>query len=83
MARRKRGRPRSAGKLKRCPRCGRLGHPVTKTHTKHYKGKTYAWKEDWFSHYSNEMFKAGKKPYCEFCYIPKKKDTKEAIPSSG
>jgi len=76
MARRKRGRPRSAGKLKKCPRCGRLGYPVVKTHTKTVKGKTYTWPENWFGHYSSERFKSGK-PRMEFCYIPKAKKEKK------
>lgn len=72
MARRKRGRPRSAGKLKKCPRCGRLGYPVVKTHTRTVKGKTYTWKALYYQHYSPERFRAGRSRM-ETHHIPKAK----------
>jgi len=71
----KRGRPRSPGKMSKCPRCGRMGYPVIKTATIHKGGKTYTYKQQRFGHYSRERFKSGK-PRMEFCYIPKKKATK-------
>jgi len=77
MARKKRGRPRSEGKLKKCPRCGKMGYPVVKTATVRKGGKTYTgYKQQWFGHYSSERFKSGRL-HMVFCYIPKAKKEKK------
>jgi hypothetical protein len=67
MARRKRGKPRSLGKLKKCPKCGNLGYPVIKVHRRNYGKREY--RQRWFQHYSREMFKQNPRYRMKCCYI--------------
>jgi len=79
---RKLGRPRSQPpRLRKCPRCGKLGYPVDFVVTGNTKDgpKRYVYKR--FIHYDRKKFKqkeGGRGSHVMICYLVKKKPLKES-----